>query len=301
MPASELRRLWLSVKHSLEQRGLLLTVAAAVLGYVSAAFLQVGIEDFLDGDENRLLPRATLVLWILNFAAIIFVAMLASILISIRSELRGVKRFSVTWSERPEGDGPVRRDGAYEYCSQKAWEAETRIDIFGPVFTHQHSDDQTIHDHYLEDGIEKAVYRRRGQKEGTDFRYKRVIQTTRDIGKAVPSGGSTMLKGAMGNDALATHVEKVLHGDRQRGVEVSVVVREPVPGFPSTMIIDDRWVFFSLPTQKTPTRAGAAGERFDYDFVIGIEDDTKAFPRQLRTIIDEFARIGTPIHGVRDQ
>jgi hypothetical protein len=134
------------------------------------------------------------------------------------------------------------------------------------------------HDDYLIDGVEETI-KRHGKSERGNFTYLRVVQLD-DITR-ISDGKIRDID--IGNEGLASHLQRVLNERRNDSLKISVIGREVVRSFPSTLVVDNRWVFFSLPKNENPGKIALT-------LVVGFEDKTGDFPRLMRKVILNFSQ-----------
>ena len=179
-------------------------------------------------------------------------------------------------------NGQIKK-GAFAFCTRVAASAERRIVVMGPYFDQDEKD--SSHDFYLDEGIMGAVNRHL-QMGSQDFEYQRIVQMDQDVYESCRDERE-FFAGALNNIGLAKHVAEVLDlasSHPTQGPKIEIFARPHVASFPSMLLVDDRFVFFSLPTELT-----RSGSRRTYDLVLGFEDVSGAMPKLLRSVVRKFA------------
>lgn len=194
---------------------------------------------------------------------------------------------------------------AFNRCLSEALRAKSSIHVLSPHFpdTSMHMNEEEnlnssdqAHGNYLEGGMEEVIERHVKDVQ-SDFTYKRVVQLDSGIIESMREDG-VVDKSLFGNDAMAIHVEKMIQeNEMSHSVDLRVHARTFVPSFPSTLVIDDKYVFFSLPTY-TSSENKTDARTLEYDFVLGIQDNTGELPKIFRQIITQFEIAGREIKAV---
>lgn len=300
---SGVNRSWRRLNSILEKYKVITALLFTVSGGMAGAILDAAVRNYLDTKDVEA-KTISIVLGALA-ATILVLLWIIHLINDYKSQVeKSTKHRLEHWGERATLSAGVAnsnvRGRAYDFCSDRAYEASESIYIFGPLFTDQFIDprggDKSAHDRYLEEGIEAAVNRHFALSHSR-FTYYRVAQVSEGFDKAIDARGY-IRAGALENEALANHVKRVLARDRVQSLKIEINVRSPVPTFPSTMVIDSRWVFFSLPTRIPVGDGDDSGEFLAYQFVVGIEDTTGVIPNLFKRIIEDFGRHSTRILGV---
>jgi hypothetical protein len=202
-----------------------------------------------------------------------------------------------TWRDEPPRGWGGRGVSAYDFCSAVAKSAQNSILIIGPHFTHSVANPQTkSHTDYLQNGMMAAILRHVGDEDNKStgvFEYTRILQVDPEVVDTVAADGSMPVNG-IADTGLAHHVDKLLKIHKMsEETNISVYARAYVPSFPSILIVDDKWVFFSIPTMMSRTKEISSIQSIDedqelrYDFVFGIEDKSKRIPTEFRKVITQ--------------
>lgn len=219
------------------------------------------------------------------------------------SEVKKSKTYNInSWIDEPSKNNK-HIESAYKTCSEKAKDAKESIVIFGPHFTSVIG--TTTHDEYLADGMEVAIRKHINQEKKETFEYTRIVQLTAEALQGIKKDGS-IKSSAIGNDALSNHIKNVLELYKvHKSIKVTIYGIHYIPSFPSTLVIDNRFVFFSLPTNLSSNEekelhkiVNADTTKLRYDFVLGIEDHNGEIPREFKQIIEKFESGATIIKQI---
>lgn len=199
----------------------------------------------------------------------------------------------------------VGRSTAFDFCSAVAKQAKHSIYVVGPHFTNQQLNPGTeTHSKYLSDEMSAAILRHTYNYQESDaFEYFRIIQLDPPIKNSFNEDGCIEWN-AMGNAALAEHVQTVLTTNRgSEFVNVNIYARTFIPSLPSILVIDDQYVFFSLPTYLTRHQEGDTNildrePSLNYDFVFEIEDKSGVIPKQFKRLITQLCVSSRRIQSV---
>lgn len=168
-------------------------------------------------------------------------------------------------------------ENAFDHCKSALRQVQRNVDVVGPYFGDPQMYMTKAHDDYLVEGVDAAIKRHQlDEVEGSIFSYFRLVQLPEK--SCVEDSRVSVTQ--IGNDGLAKHLKDLL--ERQKtSTKISIDIRGMgvVPSFPSTLVIDNRYVFFSIPT----TQQGDG--QFHMDLVVGIEDQTGVFPSEMRKVI----------------
>lgn len=176
---------------------------------------------------------------------------------------------------------------AYEYCSDKANEATKSIFVFGPCFNDTIG--TTSHDDYLAIGILKAIYKHinNSYNNAEQFNYTRFVQLEQSVYAVSPKNG-IVKSASINNKALSDHIDEILKINKQHTeIKAEIKAIGHVTSFPSTLIIDDRFIFFSLASNLQNN--DASNKKLQYDVVLGIEDENGKVAKEFRSIIEKFS------------
>jgi hypothetical protein len=118
------------------------------------------------------------------------------------------------------------------------------------------------------------------------------VQVDETVFQSIVDNKGVMQPFQFDNDSLAHHVEEMLSLERSPTVELSISVMPYLPSFPSILVIDDRFVFFSVPTGLTGRNEilKYGSVRTNFDVVFGIEDVSGEIPILFRQIIMQLKR-----------
>ena len=138
----------------------------------------------------------------------------------------------------------LARPTAFDYCAAVARQAKESITIISPHFTPDNV--SPSHDEYLREGLDKAILVAVERSNG-NFRYRRIVQLDQSHAEQVNSDGVIDAL-VIGNKALAAHInQSIIRNAESQSIDVKIYCRTFVPSLPSIMVIDERFVFFSLP------------------------------------------------------
>jgi hypothetical protein len=224
-------------------------------------------------------------------------------LISVE-EQRNFFRVSIS-KESSEDERHGRTNIAFYNCTSAANRATKSIYVVGPHFSSHMPQGRysTGHAEYLSKGMREALDRAsqldpREEEGGRQFEYFRVIQM--DQAEVDSIRNQSVRWEAVGDASLAEHVAHALDLGREHGsLHVQVFGRSYIPSLPSILVIDERYVFFSLPTLRVPH--GDDGDKkpeLHYDFVFEIEDLTGDTARNFIRLIKQLERGAVQIQGV---
>ncbi|SRR6266436_8191931 len=209
------------------------------------------------------------------------------------------KVYSVhVWRDRPE----IRkgRQSPYDFCSAIAKQAEQYIHVIGPHFTEESSHVSVgteSHDEYLTEGMAAAINRHivsvaAGGEAIHRFEYLRIIQMDEGKRRGIDEDGHADAH-LIPNDALTKHLVEVMESSEGADtLDVKIFARDFVPSMPSILVVDDRWVFFSLPSYT-------GGQSLKYNFVLGIEDRTGKIPAEFSNLIRQISKEGRQIKKIK--
>jgi hypothetical protein len=255
--------------------------------------------------------------WILVLAQSVLILMLFSVFLSVLklisvTESRTTSSVSVS---RTEFDGraltgkdakantekdvkaPASKD-AFDYCKTILLRATQSIYVIGPHFPgHTQRPSTSQHDQYLVDAMDKAIARHldddpQRSDEARQFQYFRVIQFDPSFDVTALQEG-TIDERAIGNASLAAHIKSAieLRNRADGAISLHISARPFVPSMPSVLVIDERYVFFSLPTNTAI--ADGTDPQLDYNFVFEVEDKTGNVPRHFIRMITQLAASST--------
>ena len=221
-------------------------------------------------------------------------------------EIRGLRSSRVSLHTNIPG---LTRSNAFSYCEAVVNAARQSIVIVGPHFTQAVDVDTRDHTTYLEDGITRCIERHvNDHSYDSTFEYYRVVQLDKDVfegfwrGKTEHDGIADAA--LFSDEGLARHLQRIL-GLQDHSVTCRFFARRFVPSFPSILVVDNRFLFFSLPTKSSVgnSRGVASGvsRKLKYDVVLAIEDQTGEIPTFFSQIAKQFEDEGVRISGVRSQ
>jgi len=269
-------------------------LAAVLLGAVVSGIFEAEIETRLE----------TVILIVLCVSTIVW-CLAVSILIELNKSIQVTKNYDI-FVHRDYRVGDMIQRGAFSLCAAEALKAKSSIIVMGPHFERNEvvPSGTESHDHYLEESMNAAVTRHMSSID-SDFRYERIVQVRPDVFTAIREEGR-MEPEQFDNESLARHVKTVLDLSKQtHNAEISISAMPYVPSFPSVLIIDDRFVFVSVPTGITgelgrsdPVESGKP--KTNFDLVIGIEDRSGEIPMLFRQVILQFKRSAREITSISD-
>lgn len=209
-----------------------------------------------------------------------------------------------TWRDEPPRIWGGNGVSAYDFCSTIAKSAQKSILIIGPHFTHSVVNPKTAsHTYYLQNGIMAAILRHVGAEDSKSlgvFDYTRILQVDPEVIDTIDA--DQMPVAGIADAGLARHVDMLLKIHKMsEEINISVFVRAYVPSLPSMLIIDDTWIFFSIPTLMSRTKEALLNKQKElskinvtpedqelrYDFVFGIEDKSMRIPIEFRKVITQ--------------
>jgi hypothetical protein len=179
---------------------------------------------------------------------------------------------------------------AFDHCKSAVRQVQQSVDVVGPFFGNPQMYVTDQHDDYLVEGVDGAIERHQlDEVEDSIFSYFRIVQlNSTDAVKKGKIGAAQI-----GNSGLAKHIWELLEVQK-KSPKISIDIRGigHVESFPSTLVVDNRYVFFSIPT----TQEGDG--RLHMDLVIGIEDQTGFLPSQMRKVIRHLKTVSVEINEV---
>lgn len=280
-----------------------------VLPFFAGAMIAKLVEATLDW-PHKVQGRQDAQIVILTALAISILMLILILRISTLVEtLRNDRAYNVFLHRDHYADGRIRK-GAFSFCTAAALQATKSIIVMGPHFEHKRAptDARPVdtptpgtasHDLYLEEGMSAAV-ERHIHSDSSDFRYERIVQLAPDVFRSVREKHECS-SSAFNNPVTAQHVADMLKKATQaHTAEISMTARPYIASFPSTLVIDDRYVFFSLPTGLISHEEELDGgrESYNYDIVIGFEDLTGEIPKLFRQILLQFKNGGIKLENV---
>jgi hypothetical protein len=293
------------LRDNIDVRGILIRDLIPFLaGAVLAKLTEYLIDSHIRDESEPYLRMLLLIAIVLSFMLLIF-ALRISLLTRV---LQASRVYNVFLHRDHYVDGKIRK-GAFSFCTAAALKARKSIIVMGPHFegtTIARSSDETpvpgteSHDLYLEEGMNAAI-ERHVRDDDSDFRYERIVQMEpqqyRNMREKRECADSVF-----NNQELAIHVHEMLKRAREaHTAEITMYARPYVASFPSTLVIDDRYVFFSLPTGLVTQEEGKehpSEYEYKYDMVLGIEDLTGEIPTLFRQVILQFKKGGCEIEKV---
>jgi hypothetical protein len=125
----------------------------------------------------------------------------------------------------------------------------------------------------------------------TSFEYTRIIQRNRKIVQNVRDSSMRLCQSDMEEDLQAfIHSYKVqnikdTYGSHNDGTRVSICLSEPVPNCPSMLLVDEKYMLFTIPTQihrpGQPTHIGTHGVMLFQELANG-----KAFAEDFSSVFE---------------
>lgn len=279
-------------------------VIRRLIPFVANVMLGIGIKYLLERSASD--KSSDDILWVvkgMGTLLVVFILVLMVLTATIREYIDDVRKqqaYRVSVHENLKGIHG--RKTAFDFCAAIAHQAKKSIVIIGPHFQ-QGSAPLPTHDQYLNEGLEKAIQRGEDPSHGT-FSYHRIVQLDEAQYRRIDNG--KVDAAVIGNDALASHLKKCLESNKEsRSLDVVVCGKIAVPSFPSLMIVDERYVFFSLPTEQWNRKdsnenpEGVIEKSLDFDFVLSIEDATGEIPRAFMQIATQFRIESRPITSIQ--
>ncbi|MEM7474268.1 MAG: hypothetical protein AAF483_04690 [Planctomycetota bacterium] len=184
----------------------------------------------------------------------------------------------------------IHRDShAFSYCEQVVSQAKEKIVIVGPHFTQEVKVGTRTHSEYLQNGLEELIDKHVKGNSG-ELQYLRIVQLATGISESIRKNHGSVSRYLLYDEKLASHVKHCL---KETGKNIDfkfrVVGRQFIPSFPSILVVDDRFLFFSLPQPQKDTDTNET--MLDYSLVIAIEDRTKEIPTLFRQIAEQFGEV----------
>lgn len=197
----------------------------------------------------------------------------------------------------------IEGSNAFSYCEKVVNEARSSIVVVGPHFTNEIQIGTDSHSEYLEKGLDQCIASHAASKRGSTFYYRRIVQLDSDKYNSIrddPRPGGVVSPTVFADKKLASHVRDCLNrNESSLDFNFRVYGRQFVPSFPSVLIVDDQYLFFSLPSEVPRNNDGAQGT-LEYSLVIAIEDLTKEIPQLFRQIAEQFENDAIEIKKVED-
>ncbi len=287
------------------QRSLLTWLYCVVVPGLSLGVVGTLVTDFLIKSSDKA-PVNWLIVFALSLLILIFSGLFFSVL----------KLISVYERQKTHDVSISRRDGggqsAFEYCASITQRATKSIYVIGPHFTGGNGavgedvSKATTKDHseYLEKAMNQALERAQSVDpersfEGHQFTYFRVVQY--DPTNLNPDFHSTgkLYSRSIGDAALARHLDVAMKCRNKTDglIQLNLWARPYVPSMPSILVVDERYVFFSLPTYASAS--DGAKPVLDYNFVFEVEDRSGNVPRHfIRMITQLTAADAQPIESL---
>lgn len=146
--------------------------------------------------------------------------------------------------------------------------------------------------------LEKVVAERLDDPATQAFTYNRIVQSN-EAGVAEGVLRGEMLGGDIQGFGHCSRVFRMLKDKSSSGnVSVRFLISEPIPSFPSMMIVDDRYVLLAF-TSKSRGLASAT-EEITFAGALVIEDRSGKTVRGFKNIFDGFRENSYPIRTVED-
>lgn len=221
---------------------------------------------------------------VVGLAIAVLLCLMVLYLHTLLDALQHSTKFDLHLSRDVYVDGTIRRV-AFSTCNDVALRAKKRIVVIGPHFDKKGSEgDTTSHDLYLESALTAAV-ERHAIANNRDFVYERIVQIGREEYIKSREAARFSLSN-FNNQSMAKHIQTMLDIRKKYAIghRISVVARPYIASFPSILIVDDHYVFFSLPTDP----ADVDGAGIAYDTVLCIEDDEGGIAGALSDIVLRF-------------
>lgn len=292
--------LWLDDEKSLPYR-MFAVFLPFVLGALSAYLLEQFFEQTGEGRATvaaaQLLASAGLVIAIVAFM---------NVMMAHYSGIRAMNMFMVeVWRDDPR----TVRATAYDGCALAARRAEKSIKVVSPHFARGLLDSETpSHNDYLTDGIFNALRLNLDRHEDREpFEYQRIIQIESPTHLKDLKTTHRLRLEHINDRALFVHICYCLFFDPLPNMDVKIYATAVLPSFPSTLIIDDTSVFFSLPTNLSGDSWRSDDDpvkergRLQIDFVLGLRDQTRRAPVRFKHLFDKLkngaAHIAEPDFG----
>lgn len=190
----------------------------------------------------------------------------------------------------------LQLSNAFSYCEEVVRNARESIVVVGPHFTAGIDIGTSAHSEYLENGLQECVKRHTAAEKG-DLYYERIVQLDSEVFEAIKSARGGSVNGSIFADQkLAEHIRWCFQqNDRHLNFKFRVSGRQFIPSFPSVLIVDDKYLFFSLPNKTSE------GPRLEYSLVMAIEDATKEIPTLFRQLAAHLANGGVEIKAVQEE
>lgn len=273
------------------------------LGLLFAAVLGAYVSSVLGAEVTSKID--TLMVVLLCLSALVW-CLAVSVLFELNRSIQSTKNYDV-FLHRDYRIGKSVTQTAFSFCAAEAMKARKSIVVMGPHFersTLLPSGTQS-HDDYLEESMNSAIDRHISNPD-SDFRYERIVQVQPEAFVDFIQEEGRMEPEQFENQSLARHVKHVLELSRSApNAEISISAIPYVPSFPSVLIIDDRFVFFSVPTGITGQQESLAGDtgrpKTNFDVVLGIEDRSGEIPTLFRKVILQFKQNGRQITSILDR
>lgn len=297
-----LRDLFFSLDYERSFWGLLARlIVPFIAGVLVSHILSEGQNTFVSFAAGAAPPSSNIEKLLYLIAVLLMLAALGIfILIYVYHQLlvnaRLSRRFSVTIDRDHHRSGKTHRM-AFNRCLGEALNAKRNITVLSPHFPQSHFDAQSTagdapakadsvgHDDYLSLGMEEVIERHAIDKQA-DFSYRRLVQV--DSATDFTETQGKLDRTQLGNTAMAEHVAKMIaKNSESHTANIRAYVRSFVPSFPSTLVIDDKYMYFSLPTYLSSNERDGA-KSLEFDLVIGIEDREGEIPRLFRQVITQF-------------
>lgn len=291
--------LWRGVRRF--KRHMLVRILKDALGLVIAATLGAYISSLFGAQAK--VTEQELIISLLYLSALIWILTL-SVLFELNKSIQTARNYDVfLHTDYRVAEFTVK--SAFKFCAAEALKAKKSIFVMGPHFSHDVvSPPGTIsHDDYLSDSM-NAVVARHAASLDSDFRYERIVQVNSADFVSIKEAGIIEVE-QFENNPLARHVKKALELSKISHCAVISISALPfVPSFPSVLVIDDRFVFFSVPTSITTDGLGEevspGAPRTNFDLVLGIEDKSGEIPTLFRQVISKLKQNGRELTKVVD-
>lgn len=150
---------------------------------------------------------------------------------------------------------------------------------------------------YLADGIEKAIKLRLSHPDAPAITYRRIIQSDK-IDEVQGVLHSSIMKGDRQTFDHCSNIFNMMEGKMYSNVMVDFRVCRPIPSFPSTLIVDDKYVLIAL-SARAPKLA-TPDNKYAIVGVLLIEDRDGKTVQGFKNIFTRFYENSDSIHTIVD-
>ena len=273
-----------------------LEILMLISGIIVGSIFDKAYDIFFSGMMSKMDITEKFISIISIFLVVIFLIVISLYLKATFEAVVEYQMYKIHFSQDVRIKGKIKRL-AFQGCAAQVLNAKRSILVVGPHFDARKKDDTTGHDDYLENSVTEAIYRNTvgGLNQRNRFTYLRIAQVGEEEQARIGQSNIVSSK-TFDNTSLASHIKEILEiksVNQNSNIDIKIVVRKFVESFPSILIIDDRYVYFSLPSLVD----GVA-----YDTVLGFEDVDGHIPRALGNMVRRMSEVGNcaEIAGVRD-